>query len=115
MFENLLHPTLLARVLAGLAAPLALTPLSAHASLQNCVEGVSGELPIGGPGDPGYMWKASINDWLAQLDPYLAGLGLDTGWLVVFDARTGRVPVEDRTSSEPATTPAGRQVTLVRA
>ena len=36
--------------LAGLAAPLALTPLGAHASLQNCVEGVSGELPIGGPG-----------------------------------------------------------------
>lgn len=56
--------------LAGLAAPLALTPLGAHASLQNCVEGVSGELPIGGPGDPGYTWKASINDWLAQLDPY---------------------------------------------
>lgn len=55
------------------------------------------------------------NDGLAQLDHYLAGLGLDTGWLVVFDARTGRVPVEDRTSSEPATTPAGRQVTLVRA
>lgn len=53
-------------VLAGLAGPLALTPLEARAYLQQCVQGVSGELPIGGPGDPGHPWKWTINDWLGR-------------------------------------------------
>jgi hypothetical protein len=54
-------------------------------------------------------------DGLAQLDGYLGRLGLDTGWLVVFDLRTGQPPVDERTCAEPAITPAGRQVTVVRA
>ena len=52
---------------------------------------------------------------LEQLDAYLAGLGLSTGWLVVFDRRSGQPRIAERTSSEAAVTPAGRQVTLIRA
>lgn len=52
---------------------------------------------------------------LKQLDGYLAGLGLDTGWLVIFDQRSGLPPIEDRTRSEPATTPSGRTVTVIYA
>jgi hypothetical protein len=52
---------------------------------------------------------------LAQLDGYLAGLGLDTGWLVIFDRREGLPDIAERTTTEPATTPAGRSVVVVRA
>lgn len=52
---------------------------------------------------------------LEQLDGYLAGLGLHTGWLVVFDARPDRARVEERTRTEEATSPTGRLVTVVRA
>ncbi|PDV97442.1 hypothetical protein [Candidatus Chloroploca asiatica] len=51
---------------------------------------------------------------LAQLDGYLAGLGLDTGWLVIFDQRPGQPPIAERTSATSATTLSGRMVTLVR-
>ncbi|MBK7781120.1 MAG: ATP-binding protein [Ardenticatenia bacterium] len=56
-----------------------------------------------------------VTDGLAQLDRYLLGLGLGTGWLVIFDRRTGQPPIEDRTSAVEAMTPAGRTVTVVRA
>ena len=54
--------------------------------------------------------------WLdpAQLDSYLGRLGLDTGWLVIFDQRAGLPPIEDRTSAAEAVTPGGRRVTVVR-
>ncbi len=55
-----------------------------------------------------------LTEGLAQLDAYLARLDLDTGWLVIFDQRTGQPPIEDRTSADEATTPAGRTVTVVR-
>ena len=58
---------------------------------------------------------SSTGGALGQLDAYLAGLGLDSGWLVVFDQRTGIAPAGERTTSESATTPAGRVVTVVRA
>jgi hypothetical protein len=51
---------------------------------------------------------------LEQLDGYLAGLGLDTGWLVIFDRREGLPDIAERTTTEPATTPAGRNVVVVR-
>ncbi len=51
---------------------------------------------------------------LAQLDGYLVGLGLDTGWLVIFDRREGLPDIAERTTTEPATTPAGRSVVVVR-
>ncbi len=52
---------------------------------------------------------------LAQLDGYLAGLGLDTGWLVIFDRRPGQPPLAERTRAETATSPSGRAITIVRA
>jgi hypothetical protein len=56
-----------------------------------------------------------LDEGLAQLDAYLDGLGLPTGWLVIFDRRSGQPPIAKRTTAEPATTPAGRTVTLLRA
>jgi hypothetical protein len=52
--------------LTGLLAPLTLAPLTAHAHLQNCVPGATGELPIGSPGDPGHAWKSRIVKWIGQ-------------------------------------------------
>jgi len=52
---------------------------------------------------------------LAQFDSYLAGLGLSTGWLVIFDRRSHQPPIAERTSATPAETPACRRVIVVRA
>ncbi|PDW04274.1 ATP-binding protein [Candidatus Viridilinea mediisalina] len=64
------------------------------------------------------VWRSGAADplaeGLAQLDGYLAGLGLTTGWLVIFDQRPDLPPIAERTSAMPATTPSGRQITLVR-
>lgn len=54
-------------------------------------------------------------DGLAQLDEYLARLGLDTGWLLIFDRRSTALPIAERTTTEDAHTPSGRRITLVRA
>ncbi|MCB9544235.1 MAG: ATP-binding protein [Myxococcales bacterium] len=51
---------------------------------------------------------------LAQLDEYLARLGLDHGALVVFDRRAARAGIEARTGVSEARTPAGRVVWVVR-
>jgi hypothetical protein len=56
-----------------------------------------------------------VDDGLAQLDGYLEGLGLPTGWLVVFDRRPNLPRMAQRTASATATTPAGRSVVVVRA
>ena len=56
-----------------------------------------------------------LDDGLKQLDAYLAGLGLDSGWLVIFDRRSGQPPIEERTTSLEQQTPGGRRVTLIRA
>ena len=58
--------------------------------------------------------KNPIPDGLAQLDSYLDGLGLDTGWLVIFDQRPNLPDISERTTAEPATTPSGRTITLIR-
>lgn len=55
------------------------------------------------------------DDGLVQLDAYLQGLGLATGWLVVFDQRRGLPPIAERTRAETALTPSGRQVTVIHA
>jgi hypothetical protein len=52
---------------------------------------------------------------LEQLDGYLARLGLETGWLVVFDRRSHQPPIEERTMTDMATTSKGRTVTVIRA
>jgi hypothetical protein len=59
--------------------------------------------------------KDPLEEGLTQLDGYLAGLGLDSGWLVIFDRRSGQPPIAERTRATPATTPKGRQVTVLRA
>jgi hypothetical protein len=56
-----------------------------------------------------------LAEGLAQLDGYLAGLGLDRGWLVIFDQRAGQPPIAERTSVLTATTPDGRRATVIRA
>jgi type II secretory pathway predicted ATPase ExeA len=65
------------------------------------------------------VWRDGEPDPLAegleQLDGYLAGLGLDWGWLVIFDRRSGQPPIRERTSSEEQQSPQGRRITVVRA
>ena len=55
-----------------------------------------------------------LKEGLAQLDQYLNGLGLDTGWLVIFDQRSGLPDISERTITETATSPAGRTITVIR-
>ncbi|MEY3304013.1 MAG: ATPase, partial [Cyanobacteriota bacterium] len=55
-----------------------------------------------------------LNEGLKQLDKYLSGLNLDTGWLVIFDRREGLLPLSDRTTTESAISPAGRNITVIR-
>jgi hypothetical protein len=52
---------------------------------------------------------------LEQLDGYLSGLGLATGWLVIFDQRSGLPDISERTMTESALTPSGRKVVVIRA
>ncbi len=52
---------------------------------------------------------------LSQLDSYLARLGEDFGWLVIFDRRTNALPLEERLAVQVTTTKNGRSVTVVRA
>ncbi|MBI2928277.1 MAG: ATP-binding protein [Verrucomicrobia bacterium] len=56
-----------------------------------------------------------LTEGLDQLDGYLASLALSTGWLVLFDQRSGQPPLAERTRAERAITPAGRTVTVIRA
>ena len=58
--------------------------------------------------------KAPLTEGLKQLDKYLSGLGLDTGWLVIFDRRPDLPPLSDRTTIELAVSPAGRTITVIR-
>jgi len=56
-----------------------------------------------------------LTEGLEQLDGYLAGLGLDGGWLVIFDRRSGQPPIEARTASAETRSPQGRRVLVIRA
>ena len=50
------------------------------------------------------VWRQGKTDpltaGLTQLDEYLDGLGLATGWLVIFDRRPGLPPMGERISTE---------------
>ncbi|WP_295392960.1 AAA-like domain-containing protein [uncultured Thiodictyon sp.] len=65
------------------------------------------------------VWRDGAPDPLAegldQLDGYLAGLGLDTGWLVIFDRRSHQPPLAQRTASCEQTSPHGRRIEVIRA
>jgi hypothetical protein len=68
------------------------------------------ELKVWRDGDPDPLTAG-----LAQLDGYLAGLGLETGWLIIFDRRSGQPPIAERTSSVEQTSPQDRRIQVVRA
>ncbi len=52
---------------------------------------------------------------LAQIDRYLARLGLDFGWLVIFDRRADLAFIEDRVYAEIHQSPEGRSIEVIRA
>ncbi|NTX64413.1 ATP-binding protein [Myxococcus sp. CA051A] len=56
-----------------------------------------------------------LTEGLEQLDGYLQGLGLDDGWLMLFDRRSNQPSIAERTRAEQARTPSGRRVTVIRA
>ncbi|MCK6683545.1 MAG: hypothetical protein L6R30_14145 [Thermoanaerobaculia bacterium] len=47
-------------------------------------------------------WRDGASDpageGLEQLDGYLDGLGLSKGWLVIFDRRSGLLPISQMTT-----------------
>ncbi len=55
-----------------------------------------------------------FNAGLEQLDGYLSGLGLDQGWLVIFDRRSDIGPIAERTTTEVAMTANNRSITVIR-
>ncbi len=59
--------------------------------------------------------KDPLDEGLEQLDSYLAGLGEDFGWLVIFDRRSNALPLEERLTTQVTITENGRSVTVVRA
>jgi len=59
--------------------------------------------------------KDPMESGIEQLDSYLARLGVNFGWLVIFDLRTKALPIEERLSTQVTTTKNGRCVTIVRA
>lgn len=65
------------------------------------------------------VWRPKAADpmtkGLEQLDGYLARLGLDSGWLVIFDRRPHAPSLAERLGSTEVSTPGGRRVVVVRA
>ena len=65
------------------------------------------------------VWRDKKPDPLAvglvQLETYLDGLGLTTGWLIIFVRRPNQPAVAARTENSEAITPGGKTITLIRA
>ncbi|MEA1050575.1 AAA-like domain-containing protein [Lamprobacter modestohalophilus] len=65
------------------------------------------------------VWRDGRPDPLArgleQLDGYLSGLRLDSGWLVLFDRRNGQPPIAERTQVDETRSPGGRRIQVIRA
>ncbi|MCC7277605.1 MAG: hypothetical protein IT487_04720 [Chromatiaceae bacterium] len=65
------------------------------------------------------VWRDGRPDPLAegliQLDDYLAGLGLNSGWLVIFDRRSNQPPIAERAASAEQVSPQGRRIQVIRA
>jgi type II secretory pathway predicted ATPase ExeA len=68
------------------------------------------ELKVWRPGRPDPLVAG-----LEQLDGYLAGLNLDTGWLIIFDRRPGLAPIAERTTTVATETASSRSVVVIRA
>jgi type II secretory pathway predicted ATPase ExeA len=56
-----------------------------------------------------------LKDGLQQLNSYLKRLGVNFGWLVIFDQRQNARPIEERLTTEVTTTKDGCSITVVRA
>jgi hypothetical protein len=54
-------------------------------------------------------------DGIEQLESYLGRLGLDFGWLFVFDRRKNALPMEERLSTQVVVTENQRRITVIRA
>jgi hypothetical protein len=65
------------------------------------------------------VWRDGKSDPLKkgkdQLEGYLARLGQDFGWLVIFDRRSVVEPIEDRLSCEAIVLESGRVISVIRA
>jgi hypothetical protein len=65
------------------------------------------------------VWRTSQADpltkGLAQLDSYLARLGQDQGWLVIFDRRDNAPELVDRLQTTISETVTGKRITVIRA
>jgi len=65
------------------------------------------------------VWRAGkadpLEQGLGQLDAYLDRLSLETGVLVIFDARASAASITERTAFSQAQTLSGRTVTVLRA
>jgi hypothetical protein len=56
-----------------------------------------------------------LSEGLKQIEGYLQGLSLDSGWLVIFDHRSGQPRIRERTYAESARTETGLSITVIRA
>ena len=65
------------------------------------------------------VWRDKKRDpqdeGIEQLESYLARLGVDVGWLFVFDRRKNAPAIEERLSTEVITTSNQRSITVIRA
>jgi hypothetical protein len=65
------------------------------------------------------VWRDKKGDpepkGLEQLDSYLARIGVDFGWLLIFDRRENAPPIEERLSTKIETTKNKRSITVIRA
>jgi type II secretory pathway predicted ATPase ExeA len=65
------------------------------------------------------VWRSRQADpltkGLAQLDSYLAGLGQDKGWLMIFDRRDNAAELVDRLTTAMHQTDSGKTITVIRA
>ena len=68
------------------------------------------ELKVWRDGEPDPLLEG-----LEQIDGYLQGLSQNTGWLVIFDRRSGQPRIRERTGTESVQTRSGKHVTVIRA
>ncbi|MDJ0619574.1 MAG: ATP-binding protein [Calothrix sp. MO_192.B10] len=65
------------------------------------------------------VWREKKRDpqteGIEQLESYLGRLGLDFGWLFVFDRRKAALPMEERLSTQVVVTENQRAITVIRA
>lgn len=63
------------------------------------------------------VWRTKkadpLSKGLSQLDGYLARLGQDEGWLVIFDRRDNAPELEERLKTEIQVSPMGKTITVI--